>query len=94
MGSAVVAHGLSCFADQGSNLCPPHWEYRVSHWTTKEVLLRKLFLSSSNERQAEGPILGIREEGHTGVLRPSLGHFQEQVLHGPVRGMKTPFLRE
>ena len=32
MGSVVVAHGLSCpeacgiFLDQGSNLCPLHWQ--------------------------------------------------------------------
>ena len=35
MGSVVVAHGLSCpaacgiFPDQGSNLCPLHWEREV-----------------------------------------------------------------
>ena len=47
VGSAVVARGLSCFVargiflDQGSNLCPLHWQvdsYPLDHQGSPEVL--------------------------------------------------------
>ena len=51
-GSVVVAHGLSCsvacgiFPDQGSNLCPLHWQAILNHCATRGVpifsFLRKL----------------------------------------------------
>ena len=34
---SVAACGIQ-FLDQGSNLGPLHWECRLSHWTTMEVL--------------------------------------------------------
>ena len=48
VGSAVVAHGLSCseacgiFPDQGLNTCPHTGRQIPKHWTTREVLF--LFL--------------------------------------------------
>ena len=41
----LVRHGLSCpaacgiFLDQGSNLCPLHWQVVLNHWTTREAPL-------------------------------------------------------
>ena len=49
MGSAVVAHRLSCsttcgiFPDQGSNLCPLHWQWILNHWTTGKSLKHQIF---------------------------------------------------
>ena len=44
VGSLVMACELLVVAcviydhDQGSNLGPLHWEYSLSHWTTREIL--------------------------------------------------------
>ena len=43
-GSVIVAHGPSCsaacgiFPDQGSNLCPLHWQADSNHCATREAL--------------------------------------------------------
>ena len=43
VGSVVGARGLICsvacgiFPDQGSNLCPLHWQAILNHWATREA---------------------------------------------------------
>ena len=41
----TMSHVRPQFPNQGSNLCPLHWESRVNHWTTREVPDTATFLS-------------------------------------------------
>ena len=49
-GSVVVVHGFSCFTacvifpDQGSNLCPLHWQVDSYHCSTRKVPSLRKFL--------------------------------------------------
>ena len=45
LSSSSMSHVRPQFPNQGSNLCPLHWESGVNHWTTREVPDTATFLS-------------------------------------------------